>query len=277
MIDGGSTPAETSLFLRGPLTEAVNFSPSVTLQTVAESSKHEMNGAQDASQLKDSIESVNRCIQKYIDGYNEWDNTKNLELVNSFGLLEKKLQQYGLLRGSLEQQERAISIKKQQHEIQTANLESVATEIRDILGKSSDVKQENEQEDTASKSEESAKDKEAKGDYVVEITKDLDAFRGAFIQVLRWDELKRGSTREASDILNAELKKHIENINRNIDKLKQAGLTRDDQRAKLLALKERDAKLSKKLASKINEAERLKGLLSDARKRIFGRTVTTKG
>ena len=111
----------------------------------------------------------------------------------------------------------------------------------------------------------------------MEITKDLDAFRNAFIQVLRWDELKRSSTREASDILNAELKKHIENINRNIDKLKQAGLTRDDQRAKLLALKERDAKLSKKLASKINEAERLKGLLSDARKRIFGRTVTTKG
>ena len=74
---------------------------------------------------------------------------------------------------ALEQQERAISIKKQQHEIQTANLESVATEIRDILGKSSDVKQENEQEDTASKSEESVKDKEVKGDYVVEITKDL--------------------------------------------------------------------------------------------------------
>ena len=92
----------------------------------------------------------------------------------------------------MEQQERAISIKKQQHEIQTANLESVATEIRDILGKNSDVKQENEQEDTASAK--SAKDKEAKGGYVVEITKDLDAFRGAFIQVLRWDELK-GSTR----------------------------------------------------------------------------------
>ena len=148
--------------------------------------------------------------------------------MNSFGLLEKKLQQYGLLRGSLEQQERAISIKKQQHDIQTANLESVATEIRDILGKSSDVKQENEQEDTASKSEESAKDKEAKGDYVVEITKDLDAFRGAFIQVLRWDELKRSSTREASDILNAELKKHIRQT--------EAGRldSRRDQRKKLL-------------------------------------------
>ena len=117
------------------------------------------------------------------------------------------MQQYGLLRGSLEQQERAILIKKQQHDIQTANLESLATEIRDILGKSSDVKQENAQEDAASKSEESAKDKEAKGDSVMEITKDLDAFRNAFIQVLRWDELKRSSTREASDILNAELKK----------------------------------------------------------------------
>ena len=269
--------AATPLFLCGLFMEAVDFFSSATLQRVTESHKHEMNGVQDASHLKDSIDSVDRCIQKYIDGYNEWDNTKNLELVNSFGLLEKSLQQYGLLRGSLEQQERAILIKKQQHDIQTANLESLATEIRDILGKSSDVKQENAQEDAASKSEESAKDKETKGDSVMEITKDLDAFRNAFIQVLRWDELKRSSTREASDILNAELKKHIENINRNIDKLKQAGLTRDDQRAKLLALKERDAKLSKKLASKINEAERLKGLLSDARKRIFGRTVTTKG
>ena len=262
------------LLLRDPSMRYASFSLSISLLTAVESSEHKMNDIQDASALKGSIDSVDRCIQKYIDGHTEWDNTKNLELVNSFGLLEKNLQQYELLRGSLEQQESAISIKKRHHKIQAANLESVTAEIRGILGESSDVKQEKAQEDA--KNEDTPKETDTKGDPVVEITNNLDAFRSAFIQVLRWDELKRGSTREASDTLNAELKKQIENINRNIDRLKQADVTRDEQHARLLSLKERDAKLSKELESKVNEAESLKFLLRDARKRVFERTVVTK-
>jgi hypothetical protein len=254
-------------------------------------------GKADPSTLRESMKEVDEHVQLYIDDFNNktpWNNAKNVKLLSSFGDLVRDLQQYEILRGTLEQQQKALKKKEQLNEAQQENIEIVERELCNILGddyinKMRSQKMEVDNNDNCNNNDDDLKhevtgtvsassapgdtgSKQQAGDNVVSLLNDLDHFREAFRKVLRWDELNK-PPREASDYLNTEMKKYIESIDKNIDSLKQVDISREDQYKKLADLKAKDLKVSQELHEKINEAEILSRKLSDARQNIYKRHI----
>ncbi len=255
-------------------------------------------GETDPSTLRERMKEVDEHVQLYIDDFNNktpWNNAKNVKLLSSFGDLVRDLQQYEILRGTLEQQQEALKKKEQLNEAQQENIEIVDRELCNILGsdyinKMRNQKMEVDNNDNCNNNDDDLKhevtgthvsasstpddtgSKQQAGDNVVALLNDLDHFREAFRKVLRWDELNK-PPREASDYLNTEMKKYIENIDKNIDNLKQVDISREEQYKKLADLKAKDLKLSQELHEKINEAEILSRKLSVAKQNIYKRHI----
>ena len=196
-------------------------------------------GKTDPSTLRESMKEVDEHVQLYIDDFNNktpWNNAKNVKLLSSFGDLVRDLQQYEILRGTLEQQQKALKKKEQLNEAQQENIEIVERELCNILGddyinkmrsqkmevdnndncnnNGDDLKHEVTGTVSASSAPGDTGSKQQAGDNVVSLLNDLDHFREAFRKVLRWDELNK-PPREASDYLNTEMKKYIESIDKN--------------------------------------------------------------
>ena len=256
--------------------------------------KNNNDTQQSPLELNKRVEMVNTQIQQYIDDFKKkepWNDNKNIALISCFGNLVKDLQQYETVKGTLGQQKKAIDKKSQLYNIQKQDINLVNVEIQNILGKqkgnnnkmevvddenNNDVKQEKNISTTTS-----SENKGKLGDVVddnnidpvAEILQDLDRFRNAFVQVLRWDDLDKqddsSNIRQISGKLNEKIKNNIEKITNGINRLKHTNVSRDDQFQQLASLQAKDSRLTNELDQKIKEAERLNEQLNVAKKNIY--------
>ena len=256
-------------------------------------SKNNNDTQQSPLELNKRVEMVNTQIQQYIDDFKkkeQWNDNKNIALISCFGNLVKDLQQYETVKGTLGQQKKAIDKKSQLYNIQKQDINLVNVEIQNILGKqkgnnnkmevvdenNNDVKQEKNISTTTS-SENKGKVGDVVDDNnidpVAEILQDLDRFRNAFVQVLRWDDLDKqddsSNIRQISGKLNEKIKNNIEKITNSINRLKHTNVSRDDQFQQLASLQAKDSRLTNELDQKIKEAERLSEQLNIAKKNIY--------
>ena len=256
-------------------------------------SKNNNDTQQSPLELNKRVEMVNTQIQQYIDDFKKkepWNDNKNIALISCFGNLVKDLQQYETVKGTLGQQKKAIDKKSQLYNIQKQDINLVNVEIQNILGKQKgnnnkmEVVDENNNDVKQEKNISTTTSSENKGklgdvvddnniDPVAEILQDLDRFRNAFVQVLRWDDLDKqddsSNIRQISGKLNEKIKNNIEKITNSINRLKHTNVSRDDQFQQLASLQAKDSRLTNELDQKIKEAERLSEQLNIAKKNIY--------